>query len=465
MSTEAPTAIDEKKAQEAGETTDKTNKTDWPGFFKNFSNGLITGVFVGVILIGSIGLFLTKVANANILPTTCDASPYEKFERNVEIDIIYMNPVKQLSFYGLGFWAQPLKYWIQEANFVNPDANLDFMKNFTNTWLCSLGYKADPSTDTTKEGPSTPGLKSPFWTFENNTLKSMLCMSFKILSNVFYYMNYLPEWATMIIFALFFSVILTFIYMGNFIYSIYSHLSNIPELFKNIWDPDAFNGRPPSGIEPQGIFDYAKLIFSYVKKIFAFLFYLFVALCSAAVSPVFITLYTFIKSLSATYVVRQKEPLANPADAPKQNLFSFIKNVLYYKKTFIIILVMLNLISSTNKYLGASYMPGVIIAILILIFGMNILATDDPSASLFSVMAEFPPLSQPPSEKGVPVDICFAVPKEKPNREAGNKISNVTNQPVNVLKSLIRGGSKMFKGGNAKKLVTPKVKMYNIQLV
>jgi hypothetical protein len=128
---------------------------------------------------------------------------------------------------------------------------------------------------------------------------------------------------------------------------------------------------------------------------------------------------------------------------------------------------MLNLISSTNKYLGASYMPGVIIAILILIFGMNILATDDPSASLFSVnlKAEFPPLSQPLSEKGEPVDTCFAVPKEKPNREAGNKISNVTNQPVNVLKSLIRGGSKMFKGGNAKKLVTPKVKMYNIQLV
>ena len=201
MSTEAPTAIDEKKAQDEGKTNDKA---DWPGFFKNFSNGLITGVFVGVVLIGSIGLFLTKVANANILPTTCDASPYENFERNVEIDIIYMNPVKQLSFYGLGFWAQPLKYWIQEANFINPDADLNFMKNFTNTWLCSLGYKANPITDITKESSSSPVYKSPFWSFEHNTLKSMVCMSFKILSTVFYYMNYLPEWATMIIFALFF---------------------------------------------------------------------------------------------------------------------------------------------------------------------------------------------------------------------------------------------------------------------
>ena len=368
-----------------------------------------------------------------------------------------MNPVKQLSFYGLGFWAQPLKYWIQEANFINPDADLNFMKNFTNTWLCSLGYKANPITDITKESSSSPVYKSPFWSFEHNTLKSMVCMSFKILSTVFYYMNYLPEWATMIIFALFFSIILTFIYMGNFIYGIYAHISNIFELWKNLWDPDAFNGTP-TGLE-------AKSVFGYVKLFMFFLLYLLGALCSAVVTPTFITLYTFIKALSATYVVRQKPPLANPADAPKLNLFSFIKNILYYKKTFIIILVMLNLMSSTNKYLGTSYMPGVIIAILILVFGMNILAVDDPS-SLFSVLkAEFPPLSQPPSEKGQPVNTCFPEVKQKPNNMAGNKISNVTNQPVNVLKSITRGGSKIFKGGNAKKIVIPKVKMYNIQLV
>ena len=109
-------------------------------------------------------------------------------------------------------------------------------------------------------------------------------------------------------------------------------------------------------------------------------------------------------------------------------------------------------------------MPGVIIAILILVFGMNILAVDDPS-SLFSVKAEFPPLSQPPSEKGQPVNTCFPEVKQKPNNMAGDIISRVTGEPVNVLKSITRGGSKIFKGGNAKKIVIPKVKMYNIQLV
>jgi hypothetical protein len=464
MSTEKPNVIDEKKAEEKGNTTDKA---DWSGFLKNFSNGAITGILVGVVFIGSIGLFLTKVANANILPTTCDAIPYDNFERKLGIDIIYMNPVKQLSFYGLGFWAQPLAYWIQEANFVNEDADLNFMKKFTNTWLCSLGYKADPISDITSEKPTTPIFKSPFWTFEHNTLKSMLCMSFTILSTIFYYMNYLPEWAIMIFFAYFFSIILTIIYMGNFIYGAYSHLSNIPALWKNLWDSDAFNGIPPSNIEPKGVFDYTKKFLGYVKLFLYFLLYLMGAVFSAIAAPVFITCYTFIKALSATYVVRQKEPVTDPRDAPKMNLLSFIKNIVYYKKTFIIILVMLNLMGAANQYLGKSYMPGVIIAILILIFGMNILTPDDPSSTLFAVnlKAEFPPLSQPPAEKGIKQNSCFPEVKEKVNDAMGDKISKVTNQPVNVLKSITKGGSKFFKGGNAKKSVTPKVKMYNVKLV
>jgi hypothetical protein len=332
---------------------------------------------------------------------------------------------------------------------------------------------ADPRTSPENKD-KTGFYKSPFWTFEHNTLKSMLCMSFTILSNVFYYMNYLPEWATMIICALFFSIILTIIYMGNFIYGAFRHITNVLELWQNLWDPNTFNDIPkgPNGVNmgPQTVLDRVILCLY-------FLLYLIAGFWSAMAAPAFITFYTFIKALSATYVVRQKEPSNNPKDAPKMNLMSFIKNVLYYKKTFIIILVMLNLMGATNEYLGVSYMPGVIIAILILIFGMNVLAIDEPKA-LFSVLpnVEVPSLRHPPALKGAETNTCFPVPDIKPADDAENRTGIMTGQPINVLKATTIGGSKIFKGGRVKNVFlpkatmpkatkAPKVKMYNIQLV
>jgi len=209
MSTTEPTTIDEKKAEDSGSTTDKA---DWKGFSKNFSNGLITGIFFGVIVIGSMGLFLAKVANANILPTDCDMEPYpssEKLveniqERAVDMSIVYMNPVKILGLFGLKFWEEPTSenYFIQEANFVNSEAKLNFMNDFKNSWLCALKKKAYPSKEknAAKEffhGPDKDNLldvskedipkNSPFYAYEFETLKSMTCTSFSIINKVFFY--------------------------------------------------------------------------------------------------------------------------------------------------------------------------------------------------------------------------------------------------------------------------------------
>ena len=83
-------------------------------------------------------------------------------------------------------------------------------------------------------------------------------------------------------------------------------------------------------------------------------------------------------------------------------------------------------------------MLGVIIAIFILIYRMNILIPSDIDDSLFSVLNDnLPPLDQQVPEKGSPIDMC----DKEANKEANNininldtGISNVTNQPLNVLK-------------------------------
>ena len=129
-------AIDEKKAEENGTTTEQA---DWSGFSRNFTTGLVFNILIGIVCVGSIGLFFAKSANANIFPTNINMQPYTNVKRDLNLEIIYMNPVKILPYYGLGFWADPEKFWIQEANFFNPEAKINFMDNFFET--SSLDFK------------------------------------------------------------------------------------------------------------------------------------------------------------------------------------------------------------------------------------------------------------------------------------------------------------------------------------
>lgn len=433
MSTEEPSAIDEKKAEDEGTTTDKA---DWGGFFKNFSNGLISGILIGVVCVGSIGLFLAKAANANVFPTEINMQPYTNIKRELTEEIIFMNPVKILSWYGLGFWAEPEKYWIQEANFFNSKADINFMDKFFDMWLCSLQKKTD----------------SFFWIFETDVLKSMMCMSFFVISSVFFYMNYLPEWLTMLVFALFFSIIFIGICVSNFIYGIYAHIVKFIDLISVLLKP---NNEDP-------------LLFDYPGIIMYSILYFWAALFSLIISPALITIYTLFKALSVNYIVRKKNN--NPDEpAQKMNLISFIKNVFYYKKTFIIILAMLKLMSSANSYLGSSYMPGVIIAILILIFGLNILIPDDADDNLFSVLnANFPTLDQQVPKEGPSIDICKPDTNKTSNATNTNpipSISIVTQQPSNVL-DVASSGNKMIGGGKRKPSIPKsRQKIYNLKLV
>ena len=401
MSTLKPSAIDEKKTEDKEKNT---KNADWKGFFKNFSTGFITSILIGVVGIGSIGLFFAKSANANIFPTNYNMQPYSNITRDLKLEIIYMNPVKILPYYGLGFWADPEKFWIQEANFFNPEANINFMDNFFETWICSLQKKD----------------KSPFWIFETDVLKNMMCMSFVIFSTIFFYMNYLPEWLIMIVFSMSFLGLLYLMYILNFIYGIYTHIIKFIDLISYLFFPE---NKEVIWLDYPGIFTYSIL-------------YFWTTVISIIITPVIITAYTLFKALNVNYIVRKND---NKTDEPiqKMNLVSFIKNVFYYKKIFIIILTMINLILSANSYLGSSYTLGLIIAILILIFGMKLLIPNDVDDSLFSVLNDkFPPLEQQVPQKGSPVDMC--------NKEANNElntttnmdtgISNVTKQPLNVLK-------------------------------
>jgi hypothetical protein len=289
-------------------------------------------------------------------------------------------------------------------------------------------------------------------------------------------MNYLPEWMTMIGFALFFSVIIMLIYIVNMIYGFWAHFSNFGEMIKNLYDPADFN-KGLSGVtnEDEGKKWYEK--WSTITTPLYTIAYFVGALYSALlISPGLVTFYAFFKALGANYIVRDKNFKGDPKDAPKLNVFSFIKNSLYYKKTFLIILVMINLMGVTNEYLGTSYLPGVIVALIILIFGLKVLETNIPE-ELFPVLnSNFPPIKQPEVDletKLPEVDVC----EEKNIFTTAEKIikDSVTGfVGANVLNNTKIGSTGLKGGGRTiKKIVsnvpTPsqktKSKIYNLKLV
>jgi hypothetical protein len=235
-------------------------------------------------------------------------------------------------------------------------------------------------------------------------------------------MNYLPEWLIMILFGFFFFVIIYVIYISNFIYGIYTHIIKYIDLITYLLFPA----------------NKKVILNDYPGIIMYSIFYFWAAFISVMITPAIITTYTLFKALTVNYTVRKKDNDTEDKTTQKMNLVSFIKNVFYYKKTFIIILTMMKLILSANSYLGSSYMIGVIIAILILIFGLKILIPSDADDSLFSVLNDkFPPLDQQVPKKGSPIDMCNKeVNKDlniNTNIETG--ISNITKQPLNVLKT------------------------------
>ena len=116
------------------------------------------------------------------------------------------------------------------------------------------------------------------------------------------------------------------VYVANMFYGFWAHLSNFGELVKNLYDPKDFNkGRTyisdPEEANKKWYQKWSTI--TYPLYVFAYLIGGFYS--ALLISPGLVTFYAFFKALGATYVVRDKNFNDEPKDAPKLNVFSFIK--------------------------------------------------------------------------------------------------------------------------------------------
>jgi len=421
--TEETNVIDEKKAEEEGTST---KKTDWSGFFVNFTSSVLTTICIGVILVGSIGLYTAKVAQANILPDDINLMPYTNVERIVKerpIRPIYMNPVKIRSFFGLGFWSDPKEVYSQMAKFDN----MDFLNSFSDSWLCNITEWAKPGS----------GILSNFWLYESNILKQMTADTFGLMNSMFYKMNYLPEWLTMLVYSFLFTFVVFIIYIFNLVKGFILHITNLFHYFRN----------PKEGTSSE---EWDEPSYFNIKHMLLFFFvWGFVSFMSFLFSPIFITIYCLLSPLSAKYTLANMDK--SSSDKNKlHNFFSFLKDVVTYKNSFILILTIYKLITNTSTYLGSSYVSGLVIGLFILIFGLKIFETQQPTEDTTEILLKTPFLPDLSKQPDV-------IPGETILDYCTKKASNDDVSDVNA--------EQYFSGGKAIKGTKMKTKRYNIKLV
>ena len=126
--TEDTNAIDEKKTEESG------GDPDFKGFANNYISSIIFTIGILVFIIGGLGLYTTKVAQANILPDDIELAPYTVFDRVVNDIPIDINIMRQ------SFWSENKDTVSQKIKFNSQE----YLDSFNGSLLCSIKKKCGP---------------------------------------------------------------------------------------------------------------------------------------------------------------------------------------------------------------------------------------------------------------------------------------------------------------------------------
>ena len=89
--TQDTSAVDKKKNTE---TTPSITYADYKKFILNYLLSIIFTISITIFIIGTLGLYTTKVAQANILPDDIKLAPYTIIDRIVKENPVNMNVMR-----------------------------------------------------------------------------------------------------------------------------------------------------------------------------------------------------------------------------------------------------------------------------------------------------------------------------------------------------------------------------------
>ena len=337
------------------EQTNEVKPTDWKQFAVNFSKSFLVTICLGVVVVGACGLYTTKVAQSNILPSNVDFAPYTNNDYTVDPPAsIFMNIIKIRSWKGFNFLDEATSVHSQEATFIK--------ETFTNSWLFNLLCFLDRYA--TSNEPNDPKTFSNLSHFIHSILKTNLSNSFGILNTIYSLLYKLPEWVVMLFYFTVFPFIGMFLLFYNGIRSLITHLGNTTAAFSEFKDKQKWEDIP--------LFDESRGWLNFFWVIIVFIFYVIISFYLAFFMSCFTTIYSLFSPLMREYKLKNSDET--------YGFGTFLRDTFVYKKSFILILTAYTLLNSVNTYLNNSnYIVGCIIAILILAIGFNIFNPTDPT--------------------------------------------------------------------------------------
>lgn len=328
--TENKSTIEEKKNGKQNETLNtspilKRTMLTWSIIF--------TIGIVFVFIFGTLGLYMTKIAQSNILPDDINLAPYTVIDRivtDIPIDINIKRP---------SFFSENKDTFSQKATFNSQE----YLDSFNNSFLCYFKKNA--------ENPNG-GLLSNAALFFSSVYDNIVAKNFLLINNIFFYLGYLPESIVMIICGFFGIFLWIAMYLFNLCISVFYHIANIPELFRNASTNEE---KEWESYENIGFFNFGFFKFN-IKLLYFCFIWSWITIISTVLSPLFFSLYGLLAPLYVKYDVKQINKT--------YNFINFIKNTFVYKKLFFIILATINLYFYGIAYLGFYSIISISLAVL-----------------------------------------------------------------------------------------------------
>jgi hypothetical protein len=408
--TENTSAIDEKKNGETENTS-----PDFKGFIKNYLSSIVFTIGISIFIIGGLGLYTTKIAQSNILPDNIELAPYtikDRVVKDIEININIMKPL---------FFSKNDNISLQKSTFNSQE----YLDSFNKNLLCHLKKSADPNS----------GLLGNTSLFFSIVYDNLVAKNFLAINTIFYYLSHLPESAIMLLYGIFGIFIWVALYFFNVCISIFYHIVNIPQLFRDIDDTT----NKWESVDNINFFHFTKML------LFLFM-WIPIGILAVFITPIFFTIYGLIAPLFAKYKIK------NTNNNIDYNVLDFLQNTFVYKKFFLFILITLSLFSNGIKYLGNKSIIGILVAVIFAYF-MKLYSNPQPEDNGFIIVKTLNEIIQAnvsSSNKNL-VEICKSIPmndtKMDKIRNEGTFRIPKTRKHEDIEPTSLKGGSKVFKKG------------------
>jgi len=321
-----PDLVEEKKEQIKGMTSEFGKYKE---FFTNLTNNVIFKLVVRTIILGTMGLYVAKVAQSNILPDDVDLSPFTDIKRNVSQIPIDINIIKERTFWGVGIWDKPINVYSEKIEFDN-DA---FLKSFNGSLLCFLKKNANPQ-----------NFFGNLCLYFSKVLSETTSNSFWLTNRIFNVYNYLPEWIIMLVSGFYPSIFFGIFFIFNLLGGIIPHLKNLTQFFrKPNWSGNDW--------EDEGKIHFLR---PFKWLIFWFLWF-WISLNSMIIMPIYLTFYNFIAPLTAKYKTQ--------GVTKEKHFGTFLLDNIFYKGSFLFTLFSYYLGINAYKYLPKMYSIALIITL------------------------------------------------------------------------------------------------------